>query len=82
MIETNPIKRYADHSNANLDELAQQYAGAQGAIEVTINYYHIHDTLSTHLDVTVVYSQELNQIADTDKKTDRILTKRCYESCG
>jgi hypothetical protein len=58
-------KRFA--SNANLDELAQRYAGAQAAIEATSNYYHIYDTLSEHLDVTVAHPKELNQIADTDK---------------
>ena len=30
--------------NANLDDLAQRYAGAQAALEATSNYYHIHDT--------------------------------------
>jgi len=61
--------------NANLDELAQRYAGAQAAIEATSNYYHIHDTLSEHLDVIVAHPKELNQIADTDKKTDRVDAK-------
>jgi len=61
--------------NANLDDLAQRYAGAQAAIEATTNYYHIHDTLSEHLDVTVAHPQELTQIANTDKKTDRVDAK-------
>ncbi|RKS75998.1 transposase [Haloarcula quadrata] len=61
--------------NANLDDLAQRYAGAEAAIEATSNYYHIHDTLSEHLDVTVAHPKELNQIADTDKKTDRVDAK-------
>ena len=61
--------------NANLDELAQQYAGSQVAIEATSNYYHIHDTLSEHLDVTVAHPKELTQIANTDKKTDRVDAK-------
>ncbi len=61
--------------NANLDELAQQYAGSQAAIEATSNYYHIHDTLSEHLDVTVAHPKELTQIANTDKKTDRVDAK-------
>ena len=61
--------------NANLDELAQRYAGAQAAIEATTNYYHIHDTLSEYLDVTVAHPQELIQIANTDKKTDRVDAK-------
>ena len=61
--------------NANLDNLAQQYAGAQAAIEATSNYYHIQNTLSEHLDVTVAHPKELNQIANTDKKTDRVDAK-------
>ena len=61
--------------NANLDELAQRFAGAQAAIEATTNYYHIYDTLSEHLDVTVAHPRELTQIADTDKKTDRVDAK-------
>ncbi|OYR64102.1 IS110 family transposase, partial [Halorubrum sp. E3] len=39
------------------------------------NYYHIHDTLSEHLDVTVAHPKKINQIADTDKKTDRVDAK-------
>src|SRR6056297_1576317 len=61
--------------NAKLDDLAQRYAGSQAALEATSNYYHIHDTLSEHLDVTVAHPKELNQIADTDKKTDRVDAK-------
>jgi transposase len=61
--------------NANLDDFAERYAGAQAAIEATSNYYHIHDTLSEHLDVAVAHPKELNNIADTDKKTDRVDAK-------
>ena len=61
--------------NANLDDLAQRYAGAKAAIEATSNYYHIHDTLSEQLDVTVAHPKKLNLIADTDKKTDRVDAK-------
>ena len=38
-------------------------------------YYHIHDTLSEHLDVTVAHPGKLTQIANTDKKTDRVDAK-------
>ncbi|WP_049933470.1 IS110 family RNA-guided transposase, partial [Halorubrum ezzemoulense] len=58
-----------------LDDLAQRYAGAQAVLEATSNYYHIHDTLSEHLDVTVAHPKKINQIADTDKKTDRVDAK-------
>ena len=44
--------------NANLDEIAQKYAGSEAAIEATSNYYHIHDTLSEYLDlVTLPYAR-------------------------
>jgi transposase len=61
--------------NANLDDLAQRYAGAEAVIEATSNYYHIHDLLSEHLDVTVAHPQKLSLIADSDKKTDRVDAK-------
>jgi len=61
--------------NANLSDLAQRYAGAKAAIEATSNYYHIYDTLSEQLDVTVAHPKKLNLIADTDKKTDRVDAK-------
>ena len=58
--------------NANLEEIAQRYAGASAVIEATTNYYHIHDTLSEHLDVTVAHPTEVRLIAESDKKTDRV----------
>jgi len=61
--------------NANLDDLAQRYAGADAAIEATSNYYHIYDTLSEHLDVTVAHPGKLKLIANSDKKTDRVDAK-------
>lgn len=58
--------------NADLEDVAQRYAGASAAIEATTNYYHIHDTLSEHLDVTVAHPGELRLIAESDKKTDSV----------
>jgi len=75
MDEAGEIVEEVRVENANLDDLAQRYAGAQAAIEATSNYYHIHDTLSEHLDVTVAHPKELNQIANSDKKTDRVDAK-------
>ncbi|SDD85042.1 Transposase [Natrinema hispanicum] len=62
--------------NANLDDFAQQYAGSKAALEATSNYYHIHDTLSEYLDVTVANPGELKLISDSDKKTDRVDAKQ------
>jgi len=75
MDEAGEIVEEVRVENANLNDLAQRYAGAQAALEATSNYYHIHDTLSEHLDVTVAHPKELNQIADSDKKTDRVGAK-------
>ena len=75
MDEAGEIVEEVRVENANLDDLAQRYAGAQAALEATSNYYHVHDTLSEHLDVAVAHPKELNQIADTDKKTDRVDAK-------
>ena len=75
MNEAGEIVEEVRVENANLDEFAQRYAGADAAIEATSNYYHIHDTLSEYLDVAVAHPKELNLIADTDKKTDRVDAK-------
>ncbi|SNR39397.1 IS110 family RNA-guided transposase [Halorubrum vacuolatum] len=75
MDEAGKIVEEVRVENANLDELAQRYAGAQAVLEATSNYYHIHDTLSEYLDVTVAHPKKINQIADTDKKTDRVDAK-------
>lgn len=60
---------------ADLDEFAQQYAGGEAVIEATTNYYHVHDTLSDHLDVAVAHPPKVKAIAETDKKTDRVDAK-------
>ena len=46
MDEAGEIVEEVRVENANLDELAQRYAGTQAVLEATSNYYHIHDTLS------------------------------------
>jgi len=75
MDEAGEIVEEVRVENANLDELAQRYAGARAAIEATSNYYHIYDTLSEYLDVTVAHPSKLTLIANTDKKTDRVDAK-------
>ena len=44
-------------------------------LKATSNYYHIHNVPSEHLDVTVAHPKKINQIVDTDKKTDRVDAK-------
>ena len=75
MDENGEIDREVRVENANLDEIAQEYAGSEAAIEATGNYYHIHDTLSEYLDVVVANPSELNLIANADTKTDRVDAK-------
>ena len=75
MNEAGEIVEEVRVENTNLDEFAQQYAGAEATIEATSNYYHIYDTLSEYFDVAVAHPKELNLIADTDKKTDRVDAK-------
>ena len=43
MDENGEIDREIRVKNANLEEIAQQYAGSEAAIEATSNYYHSHD---------------------------------------
>jgi len=73
--ENGKIDREVRVENANLDELAKEYAGSEAVIEATSNYYPIHDTLSEYLDVTVANPSKLKLIANSDKKTDRVDAK-------
>jgi transposase len=73
--EDGELEREVRVENANLEELAEEYAGSQAVIEATSNYYHIYDTLSEYLDVTVAHPGKLTLIAQSDKKTDRVDAK-------
>ena len=73
--ENGKIDREVRVENANLDKVAQEYAGSEAAIEATSNYYAMHDTLSEYLDVTVASPGKLKLIANSDKKTDRVDAK-------
>ncbi|QRY22488.1 IS110 family transposase [Halobacterium sp. GSL-19] len=61
--------------NANLDDVAQQYAGSQAAIEATSNYYTIYDTLDEDLDVVVADPQQTKAIGIAEVKNDRLDAK-------
>lgn len=62
--------------NDQLHEVAEEYAGAETAIEATSNYYTIYDTLKEHLDVTLVDPLRTRWIAESSKKTDAIDAKK------
>jgi transposase len=61
--------------NANLDEIAQQYAGAEAAIEATSNYYAIYDTLDEYLDVVVADPNQTKALGVVEAKNDRLDAK-------
>lgn len=65
MDKNGTIDREVRVKNANLDEIAQEYAGSEAAIEATSNYYPIYDTLSEYLDVTVANPGKLKLIANS-----------------
>ena len=56
------IDREIRVENANLDEIAEEYAGAKAVIEATSNYYTIYDTLDEYLDVVVADPQQTKAI--------------------
>jgi transposase len=61
--------------NANLDEIAEEYAGAKAVIEATSNYYTIYDTLDEYLDVVVADPQQTKAIGIAEVKNDRLDAK-------
>jgi transposase len=62
--------------NDRLDELAEEYAGSEAAIEASGNYRPIYETLDEHCDVTLVNPSQNRIIADATVKTDRVDAKR------
>ncbi|MWV39620.1 IS110 family transposase [Natrialba sp. INN-245] len=62
-------------ANANLDEIAEQYAGSQAVIEATSNYYTIYDTLDKYLDVVVADPYQTKAIGIAEVKNDRLDAK-------
>ena len=62
--------------NDRLSELAEQYTGAEAAIEASGHYRPIYEMLDEHLDVTLVNPSKNRIIADAAVKTDRVDAKR------
>ncbi|WP_080503439.1 IS110 family transposase [Halococcus thailandensis] len=62
--------------NANLDEIAQKYAGGEAALEATSNYFTIYDTLDEYLDVTLANPLKANWLANQKQKNDRVDAKK------
>lgn len=57
--------------NANLDEIAQKYAGSEAAIEAGSNYFTIYDRLNEHLDVTLANPAKADWLNNQKQKDDR-----------
>jgi transposase len=62
--------------NDRLSELAEQYTGAEAAIEASGHYRPVYEMLDEHLDVTLVNPSKNRIIADATVKTDRVDAKR------
>ncbi|MDQ2072353.1 transposase [Haloarcula sp. H-GB4] len=62
--------------NDRLDELAEEYAGGDAAIEASGNYRPIYEMLNEHLDVSLVNPSKNRIIADATVKTDRVDAKK------
>ena len=59
-----------------LDELAEEYAGSEAAIEASSNYRPAYEMLDEHLDVTLANPSKNRLIADATVKTDPLDAKR------
>ena len=70
------IQREVRVENANLDALAEEYAGNEAAIEATGNYFIVYDAFDEHLDVVLVNPLKTRWIAEADQKTDRVDAKK------
>ena len=62
--------------NDRLDELAEEYAGSEAAIEASGSYRPVYETLDEHCEVTLVNPSQNRIIADATVKTDRVDAKR------
>jgi len=58
-------------TNANLDKVAEEYAGAKAALEATSNY----DTLDEYLDVVVADPSQTKAVGYAEVKNDRFDAK-------
>ena len=62
-------------ANADLDEIAQKYAGSEAALEAGSNYFTIYDRLDEQLDVTLANPVKADWLAGQKQKSDRVDAK-------
>jgi transposase len=65
------IEREVRVDNADLDEIAQQYAGNEAALEAGSNYFTIVDTLEEYLEVTLANPAQADWLDSQIQKNDR-----------
>ncbi len=58
-------------AKADLDEIAQKYAGSSAALEVGSNYFTIYDRLDEELDMTLANPAKTDWLEDQKQKNDR-----------
>jgi len=61
--------------NVSLEQIAEEYAGSEAAIEATSNYYTVYDTLEEYLDMVVADHTQTKAIGYTEVKNDRLDAK-------
>lgn len=61
--------------DANLEEIARQYAGSKAVIEATSNYYSVYDTLDEYFDIVVADPNQTKALGVVEAKNDRLDAK-------
>jgi hypothetical protein len=70
------IKQEVHVSDADLDEVAQRYAGNEAALEAGSNYFTIVNRLEKYLDVTPANPAKADWLDDQTQKNGRKDAKR------
>ena len=69
-------------ANADLDEIAQKYAGSSAALEAGSNYITIYDRLDEELDVTLANPAKADWLEDQKQKTTARTPRTLHGSSG
>jgi hypothetical protein len=69
-------------ANADLDEIAQEYAGGNAALEAGSNYFTIYDRLDEELDVTFANPAQADWLEDQKQKTTARTPRTSRGICG
>jgi transposase len=69
-------------ANADLDEIAQKYAGSNAALEAGSNYFTIYDRLDEELDMTLANPAKADWLENQKQKNDRKASRTLHGSSG